>query len=76
MLESSGILLTRRIGLRSHRVGGVIVLMFFLYVTGIVFLLGAEVDALLEGRPDPARERPAVADLPTRLTPPGSVTAP
>ena len=29
-------------------VGGVLVLLFFLYVTGIVFLLGAELDALLD----------------------------
>ena len=34
--------------------GGVIVLMFFLYVTGIVFLLGAEVNALLERGDEPA----------------------
>lgn len=35
-------------------VGSVLVLLFFLYVTGIVFLLGAELNALLAKRYDPA----------------------
>lgn len=33
--------------------GSILVLLFFLYVTGIVFILGAEVNAVLEHRYDP-----------------------
>ena len=42
-------------------VGAVLVLLFFLYLTGIVFLLGAELDALLSTRQEvgPARTRRA-----------------
>ena len=34
--------------------GSVIVLLFFLYITGLIFILGAEIDALLETQVDPA----------------------
>src|SRR5690606_3721165 len=34
--------------------GGLIVLLFFLFVTGIVFLVGAEINAVLTRRYDPA----------------------
>lgn len=40
-------------------VGSVLVLLFFLYVTGIVFLIGAELNALLTRRYDPE----TIADL-------------
>lgn len=43
-------------------VGSVLVLLFFLYVTGIVFLLGAELNALIGRRYDPA----TADDLATR----------
>lgn len=43
-------------------VGSVLVLLFFLYMTGIVFLLGAELNALLGRRYDPA----TAEDLATR----------
>jgi len=43
-------------------VGSVLVLLFFLYVTGIVFLLGAELNALLGKRYDPE----TVRDLATK----------
>ena len=52
-------------------VGTILVLLFFLYVTGIVFLLGAELNALLAKRYDPVTiadlaDNPD-ADLETRL---------
>jgi len=52
--------------------GGVLVLLFFLYVTGIVFLLGAELNAMLAKRYDPSTiddlaDNPD-ADLETRLS--------
>jgi len=43
-------------------VGSVLVLLFFLYMTGIVFLLGAELNALLGRRYDPA----TIDDLATK----------
>jgi membrane protein len=43
-------------------VGSVLVLLFFLYVTGIVFILGAELNAVLARRYDPK----TVRDLATR----------
>jgi len=43
-------------------VGSVLVLLFFLYVTGIVFLLGAELNALLGQRYDPE----TIRDLATK----------
>ena len=43
-------------------VGSVLVLLFFLYVTGIVFLLGAELNALLGRRHDPE----TIRDLATK----------
>ncbi len=43
-------------------VGSVLVLLFFLYVTGIVFLLGAELNALLGQRYDPE----TIQDLATK----------
>lgn len=53
-------------------VGNILVLLFFLYVTGIVFLLGAELNALVAKRYDPATiddlaDNPD-ADLETRLS--------
>ncbi len=52
-------------------VGSILVLLFFLYVTGIVFLLGAELNALLAKRYDPATIGDLAgnpdADLETRL---------
>lgn len=52
-------------------VGSVLVLLFFLYVTGIVFLLGAELNALIGKRYDPATIADlagnADADIETRL---------
>jgi membrane protein len=42
--------------------GSVLVLLFYLYVTGIIFLIGAELNALLGRRYDPA----TVEDLATR----------
>ncbi len=39
--------------------GGVVVLLFFLYVTGIVFLLGAEINAVIGRQKDPE----TIADL-------------
>jgi len=53
-------------------VGSVLVLLFFLYVTGIVFLLGAELNALLAKRYDPETVRDLArkpeADPETRAT--------
>lgn len=43
-------------------VGSVLVLLFFLYVTGIIFILGAELNAILETRHDPK----TVRDLATK----------
>lgn len=52
-------------------VGSVLVLLFFLYVTGIVFLIGAELNALLAKRYDPATIEDLAsnpdADLETRI---------
>lgn len=42
--------------------GGLIVLLFFLYVTGIVFLVGAEVNAVLGHRYDPETIKDVVSD--------------
>jgi membrane protein len=51
--------------------GSVIVLLFFFYVTGIVFILGAEINSILEKRFDPVAVRD-LAEHPEKSTNPAA----
>jgi membrane protein len=58
-----------RYNVMSGSIGGVMVLLLWLYITGMIFILGGELNAILEHA---SRDVKAKAKEPTPPEPPGS----